>query len=141
MEIAGGSGSSERLLRVANIADGNSCVLYACRLWYRDRGWQRNQEFDGKDYLMEYTLRADFAIMKAWKESFGNLVFRKTTRNFSTSMAKAADFTIAEVEELVYRVIWILIRCMWQEFMSLRFRETIMKNALKRKQQKSANKS
>lgn len=58
--------------------------------------------FDGKHYLMEYALHADFALVKAWKgDRFGNLVFRKTTRNFSTSMAKAGTITIAEVEELV----------------------------------------
>ena len=51
---------------------------------------------------MEYALHAEFAIVKAWKgDSFGNLVFRKTTRNFSTSMAKAGNITIAEVEHLV----------------------------------------
>ncbi len=60
------------------------------------------REFDGKPYLMEHALHADFAIVKAWKgDSFGNLVFRRTTRNFSTSMAKAGKITIAEVEELV----------------------------------------
>ena len=60
------------------------------------------REFDGKMYLMEHALHADFAIVKAWKgDRFGNLVFRKTTRNFSTSMAKAGTITIAEVEELV----------------------------------------
>ncbi|GAA4325210.1 CoA transferase subunit A [Flaviaesturariibacter amylovorans] len=58
--------------------------------------------FNGKQYLMEAALGADFAIVKAWKgDRFGNLVFRKTTRNFSTSMAKAGTITIAEVEELV----------------------------------------
>ncbi len=58
--------------------------------------------FDGKPYLMEYALHADFAIVKAWKgDTLGNLVFRKTTRNFSTSMAKAGNITIAEVEHLV----------------------------------------
>jgi 3-oxoacid CoA-transferase subunit A len=58
--------------------------------------------FDGKPYLMELALHADFAIVKAWKgDPFGNLVFRKTTRNFSTSMAKAGNITIAEVEHLV----------------------------------------
>lgn len=61
---------------------------------------QRN--FNGKDYLMEHALHADFAIVKAWRgDTMGNLVFRKTTRNFSTSMAKAGTITIAEVEELV----------------------------------------
>jgi len=60
------------------------------------------REFNGKQYLMELALHADFAIVKAWKgDRYGNLVFRKTTRNFSTSMAKAGTVTIAEVEELV----------------------------------------
>lgn len=60
------------------------------------------RSFDGKDHLMEFALHADFAIVKAWKgDRFGNLVFRKTTRNFSTSMAKAGRVTIAEVDELV----------------------------------------
>src|SRR5215208_334623 len=60
------------------------------------------REFNGKKYLMEYALPADFAIVKAWKgDELGNLVFRKTTRNFSTSMAKAGAVTIAEVEILV----------------------------------------
>ena len=58
--------------------------------------------FDGKPHLMEYALHADFAIVKAWKgDTLGNLVFRKTTRNFSTSMAKAGNVTIAEVEQMV----------------------------------------
>ena len=58
--------------------------------------------FNGKHYLMEHALYADFAIVKAWKgDHFGNLVFRKTTRNFSTSMARAGNVTIAEVEHLV----------------------------------------
>jgi 3-oxoacid CoA-transferase subunit A len=58
--------------------------------------------FNGKMHLMEYALHADFAMVKAWKgDTLGNLVFRKTTRNFSTSMAKAGTITIAEVEELV----------------------------------------
>ncbi|SRR5579871_4068783 len=60
------------------------------------------REFNNKMYLMEHALRADFAIVKAWKgDEFGNLVFRKTTRNFSTSMARAGNITIAEVEDLV----------------------------------------
>ncbi len=58
--------------------------------------------FNGKPYLMEHALEADFAIVKAWKgDRMGNLLFRKTTRNFSTSMAKAGRITIAEVEQLV----------------------------------------
>ena len=60
------------------------------------------REFNGKMYLMENALHARFSIVKAWKgDTMGNLVFRKTTRNFSSSMAKAGDITIAEVEELV----------------------------------------
>jgi 3-oxoacid CoA-transferase subunit A len=60
------------------------------------------REFNRKMYLMELALHADFALVKAWKgDKLGNLVFRKTTRNFSTSMAKAGDITIAEVEHLV----------------------------------------
>lgn len=60
------------------------------------------REFNGKQYLMELALSADFALIKAWKgDRYGNLVFRKTTRNFSTSMARAGKITIAEVEQLV----------------------------------------
>jgi 3-oxoacid CoA-transferase subunit A len=60
------------------------------------------REFGGKPHLMEQALHADFAIIKAWKgDTLGNLVFRKTTRNFSTSMAKAGDISIVEVEHLV----------------------------------------
>jgi 3-oxoacid CoA-transferase subunit A len=60
------------------------------------------REFNGKMHLMEFALHANFAIIKAWKgDKLGNLVFKKSTRNFSTSMAKAGDITIAEVEHLV----------------------------------------
>jgi 3-oxoacid CoA-transferase subunit A len=63
---------------------------------------KEKRNFNGKDYLMENALHAQFAIVKAWKgDRFGNLVFRKTTRNFSSSMAKAGEITIAEVEQLV----------------------------------------
>lgn len=63
---------------------------------------KETRTFNDKHYLMEYALHADFAIVKAWKgDRLGNLVFRKTTRNFSTSMAKAGNITIVEVEELV----------------------------------------
>src|SRR6202051_1689565 len=63
---------------------------------------KETRELDHKMYLMEHALHADYAIVKAWKgDRLGNLVFRKTTRNFSTSMAKAGNITIAEVEELV----------------------------------------
>ena len=63
---------------------------------------KETREFNGKMYLMEHALHAQYAIVKAWKgDTAGNLVFRKTTRNFSTSMAKAGDITIAEVEHLL----------------------------------------
>jgi len=60
------------------------------------------REFDGRMYLMERSLRADFAFVKAWKgDRWGNLMYRKTARNFNPMMATAARVTIAEVEELV----------------------------------------
>ena len=58
--------------------------------------------FDGKPYLMEMGMKADFALVKAWKgDRMGNLVYRKTARNFNPMMATAAKVTIAEVEQLV----------------------------------------
>jgi 3-oxoacid CoA-transferase subunit A len=58
--------------------------------------------FEGKLYLMESWLRADFAFVKAWKgDTMGNLIFKGTARNFNPMMATAAKITIAEVEELV----------------------------------------
>lgn len=60
------------------------------------------REFNGKMYLMEKALHCDFAIIKAWKgDTYGNLLFRKTTRNFSAAMARAGNITVVEVEELV----------------------------------------
>ncbi len=60
------------------------------------------REFDGRPYLMERALRADFAFVKAWQgDPWGNLVYRKTARNFNPMMATAATVTIAEVERLV----------------------------------------
>ena len=60
------------------------------------------REFDGKKYLMERWLKADFSIVKAWKgDRAGNLVYRGTARNFNPLMAAAGKITIAEVEELV----------------------------------------
>ncbi|MCL6481299.1 MAG: CoA transferase subunit A [Firmicutes bacterium] len=60
------------------------------------------REFDGRPYVLERALRADFAFIKAWKgDRWGNLVYRKTARNFNPMMATAADYVIAEVEELV----------------------------------------
>jgi len=60
------------------------------------------REFDGRTYIMERALKADFAFIKAWKgDKWGNLVYRKTARNFNPMMATAAKVTIAEVERLV----------------------------------------
>ena len=63
---------------------------------------KETREFDGRTYVMERALRADYAFIKAWKgDKWGNLVYRKTARNFNPMMATAARVTIAEVEELV----------------------------------------
>jgi 3-oxoacid CoA-transferase subunit A len=60
------------------------------------------REFDGKSYLLERALTADFALVRAWRgDRMGNLVYRKTARNFNPIMATAARITIAEVEHLV----------------------------------------
>ena len=63
---------------------------------------KETREFDGRMYVMERSLHADFAFVKAWKgDKSGNLVYRKTARNFNPMMATAAKITIAEVEHLV----------------------------------------
>src|SRR5215470_9455560 len=63
---------------------------------------KETREFDGRLYLMEHALKADFAFVKAWKgDKWGNLVYRKTARNFNPMMATASKITIAEVEHLV----------------------------------------
>ena len=63
---------------------------------------KETREFDGRPYVMERALKADFALIKAWKgDRWGNLVYRKTARNFNPMMATAAKVTIAEVEQLV----------------------------------------
>jgi 3-oxoacid CoA-transferase subunit A len=60
------------------------------------------REFDGRAYVLERALTADFALVKAWTgDTVGNLVYRRTTRNFNPMMATAAQTTIAEVEQLV----------------------------------------
>jgi 3-oxoacid CoA-transferase subunit A len=60
------------------------------------------REFDGKYYLLEHWLRADFSLVKAWKgDTMGNLIYKGTARNFNPMMAMAGKVTIAEVEELV----------------------------------------
>jgi 3-oxoacid CoA-transferase subunit A len=63
---------------------------------------KESREFDGRMHVMETALKADFAFVKAWKgDKWGNLVYRKTARNFNPMMATAAKVTIAEVENLV----------------------------------------
>src|SRR5947208_16766892 len=63
---------------------------------------KETREFDGRQYVMEHALKADFALVKAWKgDKWGNLVYRKTARNFNPMMATAATVTIAELENLV----------------------------------------
>lgn len=63
---------------------------------------KETREFDGRMYVMEHALKADFALIRAWKgDKWGNLIYRKTARSFSPMMATAARVTIAEVEHLV----------------------------------------
>ncbi len=60
------------------------------------------RNFDGREYVMEKGITGDFALVKAWKgDKFGNLIFRKTARNFNPMIATAGRITVAEVEELV----------------------------------------
>ena len=60
------------------------------------------KKFDGREYVLERGIVGDFAIVKAWKgDKFGNLFFRKTSRNFNPMAATAGKITVAEVEELV----------------------------------------
>ena len=62
---------------------------------------KETREFEGRMYVLERALRADFAFVKAWKgDAWGNLVYRKTARNFNPMMATAAKVTIAEVEHI-----------------------------------------
>jgi 3-oxoacid CoA-transferase subunit A len=63
---------------------------------------KESRSFDGKMHLLEHALRADFAVIKAWKgDAQGNLVYRNTALNFNSMMAMAGKITIAEIEELV----------------------------------------
>jgi len=63
---------------------------------------KETREFGGRTYVLEKALRADFAFIKAWKgDRWGNLMYRKTARNYNPVMATAADHVIAEVEHLV----------------------------------------
>lgn len=63
---------------------------------------KETREFDGKMYVMERWLKADFSLVKAWKgDTDGNLIFKRTARNFNPMMAMAGRVTVVEVEELV----------------------------------------
>ena len=63
---------------------------------------KETREFDGKDYVLETALHADVSLVKAWKaDAAGNLVYRKTARNFNPAVAMAGKICIAEVEEIV----------------------------------------
>ena len=63
---------------------------------------KETREFDGRMFVMERAIRGNFAFIRAWKgDRWGNLIYRKTARNFNPMMATAADYVIAEVEELV----------------------------------------
>jgi 3-oxoacid CoA-transferase subunit A len=63
---------------------------------------KETREFDGRQYVLERGIRGNFAFVKAWKgDRWGNLIYRKTARNFNPMMATAADYVIAEVEQLV----------------------------------------
>ncbi|MEB3287372.1 MAG: CoA transferase subunit A [Vampirovibrionales bacterium] len=63
---------------------------------------KETREYHGKHYVLEEALTADFSLVKAWKaDTMGNLIYRKTTRNFNPMMATAGKVTVAEVEEIV----------------------------------------
>lgn len=85
------------------ISEGGLPVLYNADgtvKKYSDKKEVRT--FDGRDYVLEPAIRGDFALVKAWKaDRSGNLVYRRTARNFNPMMATAAKITIAEVEEIV----------------------------------------
>ena len=63
---------------------------------------KESRNFDGREFILEKGITGDFAFVKAWKgDKFGNLIFRKTARNFNPMIATAGKITVAEVEELV----------------------------------------
>jgi 3-oxoacid CoA-transferase len=74
--------------------DGKSTVIASEK--------KHRETFNGREYILEKSIKGDFAIVKAWKaDTKGNLVFSKTSRNFNGDMAGAAHITVAEVEEIV----------------------------------------
>lgn len=85
------------------ISEGGLPVLYnsdGTVKKYSDK--KEIRSFDGRDYVLEPAIKGDFAIVKAWKaDRSGNLIYRRTARNFNPMMATAAKITIAEVEEIV----------------------------------------
>nr|AXY94677.1 succinyl-CoA:3-ketoacid coenzyme A transferase 1 [Habrobracon hebetor] len=85
------------------IQEGNVVVKYDKEKNPEISGEPREvQQFDGRDYVMEKAITGDFALIKAWKaDKAGNLVFRKSARNFNPVMAKAAKVTIVEAEEIL----------------------------------------
>jgi 3-oxoacid CoA-transferase len=79
--------------------DGSKKAKREVELWSEPR---EVRQFNGRNYLLEHAIRGDIALIKAWRgDEQGNLQFRGSAHNFNAVMAKAADFTIAEVEELV----------------------------------------
>lgn len=85
------------------IQEGNVVVKYDENKNAEISGEPKNvEQFDGRNYVMETAITGDFALVKAWKaDKAGNLIFRKSARNFNPVMCKAANVAIAEVEEIV----------------------------------------
>jgi 3-oxoacid CoA-transferase/3-oxoacid CoA-transferase subunit A len=85
------------------VADGGLPMLYAKDGSVRKASPKKEtREFDGRPFVLERAIRGDFALVKAWRaDETGNLVYRRTARNFNPMMATAARITIAEVEEIV----------------------------------------
>jgi 3-oxoacid CoA-transferase subunit A len=85
------------------VADGGLPMLYARDGSIRKASPRKEtRDFDGRPFVLEHAIRGDFALVKAWKaDETGNLVYRRTARNFNPMMATAARITIAEVEEIV----------------------------------------
>lgn len=85
------------------ISEGGLPVLYNADGTVKKYSEKKEvRSFDGRDYVLEPAIRGDFAIVKAWKaDRSGNLIYRRTARNFNPMMAAAAKITIAEVEEIV----------------------------------------
>lgn len=88
--------------RIRSAGAGVPAFYTATGLGTKVEEGKEKREFDGQSYIMEKALPGDFALVKAWKgDSLGNLIYRKTARNFNPIMAMAGKITIVEVEELV----------------------------------------